>query len=336
MDKTTSERQPIRLIRQSEISKFFSMSEAIDSMEFAFARLSSGDCFIPKRYIARIQDESLTLLLKPAFVNNYDQSSIKILTQRNSNSDSNIPTILGIVLLIENKTGEILSIMDGAFITSLRTGAASGLATKYLSRKDSTNLVIFGCGAQGRTQLKAVTEVREIEKIWIFDKSPEKGKMFIEEMESETTAEIEFTNDLDVLKEADIICTATNSENPLFYKSHLKTGTHINAIGSFQPNMQEIDPEIIKSSKIYLDDREECLNESGDFLKAFKDISVINENLMGEIGEYLLQRIDGRESSDETTLFKSVGNAIQDFAVANRIYNKSLKEEFGQEIRLYE
>jgi len=330
-----SKRQPIRLIKRSEMAKFFKMTEAIDSMAYAFTRLSSGDCYVPKRYITRSRDESLTFLLKPAFVNNHDKSSIKIITQKNSNSIPGIPTILGIVLLIDNMTGEILSIMDGAFITALRTGAASGLATKHLSRKNSSKLAIFGCGSQGRTQLKAVNAVRKIEKIWIFDKSRKQAEMFIEEMVSET-ADIEFTSDRAVLKDVDIICTATNSEKPLFYKSHLKAGTHINAIGSFQPETQEIDPEIIKSSRIFLDDKEACVNESGDLLKAFKDRTLPNDNIIGEIGEYLLKKIAGRTSSDETTIFKSVGNAIQDFEVANRIYNKSLTEKFGEEIRLYE
>lgn len=334
--KNGSIRQPIRLIKTSEITTSFTMHEAIDSMKIAFSKLSSGDCYIPKRYIARVKDESLTLLLKPAFVNKHDKSSIKIITQKDSNPNSNIPTILGIVLLLDTNTGEILSIMDGAFITALRTGAASGLATKYFSRKDSTKLAIFGCGAQGRTQLKAVNSVREIEKIWIFDKSPEKGKIFIEEMRSETNAKIEYSNKLDILKEVDIICTATNSEAPLFYRSHLKDGVHINAIGSFQPHMQELDPEIIKSSRIFLDDRDACLNESGDFLKAFEEISLVDKKLKGEIGEYLLNRIEGRQSSEEITLFKSVGNAIQDFVVADRIYTKSLDENFGREFRLHE
>lgn len=331
-----SKRQPIRVIKSSEIAKFFTMTEAIDSMEQAFSSLSSGDCYVPKRYIVSTRDKSLTFLLKPAFVNNHNKSSIKILTQKNSNSIPGIPTILGIVLLIDNLTGEMLSIMDGAYITALRTGAASGLATKYFSRKDSRNLAIFGCGTQGRTQLKAVTTVRDIEKIWVFDRSPEQAELFIEEMASETTADIEFTSDLALLKDVDIICTATNSLKPLFSKNHLKKGIHINAIGSFQSEMQEIDPEIIKSSRIFLDDKEACLNESGDLLNVFKDPTINNENIIGEIGEYVLNRIDGRTSSDEITIFKSVGTAIQDFVVANKIYNKALTKNFGEEIRLYE
>ena len=331
-----SKRQSIKLIKKSEIAKFFKMPEAIDSMSDAFMRLSSGNCYVPRRYITSTKDNSLTFLMKPAFVNNHDYSSIKILTQKNTNSIPGIPTILGIVILIDNITGEILSIMDGAFITALHTGAASGLATKYLSRKNSFKLAIFGCGSQGKTQLKAVNVVREIQKIWIFDKSHKQADLFMEEMATETEGNIEFTSDLDVLKDVDIICTATNSEKPLFYKTHLKVGTHINAIGSFRPKMQEIDPEIIKSSRIFLDDKEACLNECGDLIKAFKDPTIPNDNIIGEIGEYMLNKIDGRTSSDETTLFKSVGTAIQDFEVANKIYNKSLTEKFGDEIRLYE
>ena len=329
-------RQPMKLIKRSDMAKYFNMSEAIDSMAYAFGSLSSGDCYVPKRYIISTMDESLTLLLKPAFINNHDKSSIKILTQKSSNSIPGIPTILGIVLLIDNVTGEILSIMDGEFITALRTGAASGLATKYFSREDSGKLAIFGCGRQGRTQLEAVNAVRKLEKIWIFDKFQEHAESFIEEMNIKTKANIEFTSDLSVLKEVDIICTTTNSESPLFYKKHLKKGTHINAIGSFKPEMQELDPEIINSSRIYFDDKEACLNESGDFRKAIRDPKNFNLNIIGEIGEYVLNKIEGRTSSEEIIIFKSVGNAIQDFVVANRIYNKSIAEKFGQEIRLYE
>ncbi|MEE8335596.1 MAG: ornithine cyclodeaminase [Candidatus Neomarinimicrobiota bacterium] len=324
------------MIKRSEMAAHFSMNEAIDSMSSAFASLSSGDSYVPKRYIVNTKDESLTFLLKPAFIKGHDRSSVKILTQKNSNSIPGIPTILGIVLLIDNVTGEILSIMDGEFITALRTGAASGLATKYLSREDSSKAAIFGCGRQGRTQLEAIKTVRKLEKIWIFDKSPEQAEAFIEEMDDKTKKNMEVAPDLSVLKDVDIICAATNSESPLFYKKHLKKGTHINAIGSFKPEMQELDPEIINLSRVYFDDKEACLNESGDFVKPFRDSRNFNENIMGEIGEYVLNRIEGRISSKDITIFKSVGTAIQDFVVANRIYNKSMAEKFGTEIRLYE
>jgi ornithine cyclodeaminase/alanine dehydrogenase len=318
------------------MAKYFNMSEAIESMSSAFASLSAGNCYVPKRYIISTRDETLTLILKPAFSSYHDKSSIKILTQKKSNSISDIPTILGIVLLIDNTSGEILSIMDGEFITALRTGAASGLATKHLSREDSSRVALFGCGRQGRTQIEAVNTVRDLEKIWIFDKSEENAESFIEEMNDKTKANIEFTRDLSLLKDVDIICTATNSENPLFYREHLNKGVHINAIGSYKPEMQELDSETIKSSRVYFDDKDACLNESGDFKKPITDPRIFNENIIGEIGEYVLNKIEGRTSSKDITIFKSVGTAIQDFVVANRIYNKSISEKFGEEIRLYE
>ena len=314
----------------------FTMSEAIDWMAFAFAKLSSGDSYVPKRYIFNTKDDTLNLLLKPAFINEQNTSSIKILTQKQSTLIPGIPTILGIVLLIDTVTGEILSIMDGEFITALRTGAASGLATKYLSRKDASKLAIFGCGSQGKTQLEAVNTVRNLEKIWVFDKFQETAQNFIDEMSCKTKAEVEFTDDLSILKNVDIICTATNSKSPLFYKEHLKNGVHINAIGSYKPNMQELDPEIINSALSYFDDKKACICETGDFLRAIETPGFTEKNIIGEIGECVLGKTEGRKSSEDITIFKSVGTAIQDLVVADRIFSKSLKKDFGQEIRLYE
>ncbi len=329
-------RQAIRLIKRSEIEKSFGMTEAIEAMAEAFSSLSSGKAFVPKRYISHTPDEALTFLLKPAFVDDHDKSSIKILTQKNRDTIAGLPTILGIVLLIDKISGEIVSIMDGEYITALRTGAASGLATRLLSREDSCKLAIFGCGSQGRLQLAAVDAVRRLEKIWVFDRSERQAQQFVEEMTPESEAAIVFTNDLSVLKDVDIICTATNAEAPLFNNDHLKKGCHINAIGSYKPEMQEIDPEIIRSSLVYFDDREACTKESGDIIRAKKDPKTTPDNFIGEIGEYVLSRIRGRSNTDETTLFKSVGTAIQDFVVADRIYTKSLATGFGTEIRLYE
>ncbi len=330
------ERTPVILIKKSEIAGYFTMSEAIDSMASAFANLSSGNAHVPERYIVTTQDNALTFLLKPAFSSNLDTSAIKILTQKNGNPIQGIPTIMGIVLMIDNKTGQMLSIMDGEYITALRTGAASGLATQYLSTEDARNVAIFGCGAQGRTQLKAVDTVRALEKVWIFDTSEAQAESFVDEMQDTIQAKIEISTDLSVLKEVDIICTATHSERPLFGREHIKKGTHINAIGSFKPDMQELDPDIIASSRVYFDDKAACLNTSGDLLEAVKNGIDLEKYGIGEIGELVTGKIDGRISPDDITVFKSVGTAIQDLIVADRIFNKSRDMKFGQEIRLYE
>ena len=329
-------RPPVKLIKSSEIRQNFSMAEAIDAMAEAFASLSSGESFVPQRHVTSHGTPPITLLLKPAFVESKKKVSIKILTQKTRGAMKEIPAIIGIVMLMDTLTGEVLSIMDGEYLTALRTGAASGLATKYFARAEADTLAVFGCGAQGRTQLEAVAAVRNISKVWVFDNNRKVTDPFISEMKIKVDADIKIAKNLDVLQSCDIICTATNSGTPLFLKKHLKKGVHINAIGSYKPMMQELDPAILLDAAIYVDQMEPCLAESGDLIKPINSGLFTADHLMGEIGNFILGKINGRCSGYETTVFKSVGVAIQDFAVANKIYEKSLTDTFGQEIRLFD
>lgn len=329
-------RKPILLIKSSEIRQHFTMPEAIDAMEEAFISLSSGKSFVPQRYVTTLASGKLHMLLKPASVDALNRAAIKILTQKEMGAVHGVPAIIGIILVLDTKTGEILSIMDGEYLTALRTGAASGLATKYFTGNDIKTAAIFGCGAQGKTQLEAVTAVRDISKVWVFDKNKMFAESYISEMQSKLNIEIEIGKTNEVLKECDMICTATNAEMPLFMKEHLKAGAHINAIGSFKPNMQEIDPNILKDAKIFVDQKESCLAESGDLIKPINSGLFTKEHIHGEIGEFAAGKIEGRYSESEITVFKSVGVAIQDFVVANRIYEKSITNLFGQAIRLFD
>jgi len=260
-------RKPIRIITARDIRQHYSMHQAIQAMEHAFCLLSSGKAFIPLRYNKKHPASDLVMLFKPAFVEKAKLASAKFLTQRENRIIPGIPVIQGIVLLMDAETGEILSIMDGEYLTALRTGAASGLATRCFARKNARTLAIFGCGAQGRTQLEAVVCVREIKKVLVFDTNKEAADRFMKEMEEKSGIEMVYSEDTASLKEADIICTATNSTSPLFKKEELKKGVHINAIGSFQPHMQELDPFLVREARIFVDHAESCLKESGDFIK---------------------------------------------------------------------
>ncbi|QGY46800.1 ornithine cyclodeaminase family protein [Maribellus comscasis] len=329
-------RKPTRIIKAGEIKQYYSMKQAIDAMERAFSSLSSGDSFVPLRNVSRLPSNDLLMLFKPAFVETDKRVAIKFLTQREKSCIMGIPVIQGVVFVIDSETGEILSIMDGEYITALRTGAASGLATRYFAGKDAQTLALFGCGAQGKTQIEAVACERNIKKVLVFDKNSKRAEQFISEMEEKLNLEMIFCKDTSMLAEAEIICTATNSTKPLFRRKEVKKGTHINAIGSFQPHMQELDPLLIKDAKVYVDQAEPCLKESGDFIKAKAEGIIDNNPIVGEIGDFYLKKIPGRESDDEITLFKSVGVAIQDYAVAADIYKFSLEKDFGLEINLFE
>lgn len=338
MDKnggTGSGRQPLVLIGRGAMETHFSMEEAIDCMSTAFASLASGTCQVPGRYVTDSPDGTMTLLVKPAFANELDTLGIKILSQKNTPHAGGLPTITGVVLLMDRVTGELLSIMDGEYLTALRTGAASGLATRLLSREESRTLALFGCGSQGRTQLEAVCAVRDIRKIWVFDTSEERAESFVNEMRGKVSGGLEIGRDLSVLKKADVICTATPSRKPLFNRVDLVAGVHINAIGSFQPQMQELDPDLFPVARTYADDREGCM-KSGDLAEAVRKNGGKTEWLAGTIGELVLGKVPGRNSPNEITVFKSVGTAIQDLVVADRIYRKSRTIGFGEERKLYE
>ncbi len=329
-------RRSTRIIKASEIQQNYSMKNAIDAMERAFTLLSSGDSFVPLRNVSKLPSNELLMLFKPAYVEKDRKVAIKFLTQRENSCIMGIPVIQGIVLVLDSVTGEILSIMDGEYITALRTGAASGLATRYFAAANAQTVALFGCGAQGKTQLEAVACERNIKKVFVFDKSSKRAANFIKEMEISLNLEMVYSKDTSVLKGAEIICTATNSTKPLFRREEVKNGTHINAIGSFQPHMQELDPLLIKAAKVYVDQAEPCLKESGDFIRA-KEQGIIGDNhIIGELGDFCLNKIQGRETEAEITLFKSVGVAIQDYAVATDIYNSSLAKDFGMQINFFE
>ncbi|MHC1704734.1 MAG: ornithine cyclodeaminase family protein [Tenuifilaceae bacterium] len=336
MSEILNQRKPIRIIKAGDIKKFYSMPKAIDAMGRAFNSLSSGESYVPVRFVSKLPTNELLMLFKPAFVEKDKRVTIKFLTQREAGCIPGIPTIQGIVLVIDSVTGEILSIMDGEYLTALRTGAASGLATRCLARKDAQILALFGCGSQGRTQLEAVVCERDIKKILVFETNKELASQFICEMEKRFNIDLVYTTDTKKLKKADIICTATNSQKPLFFRENVKEGVHINAIGSFQPHMQELDPLLIRDARVFLDHAEPCLKESGDLIKPILEGLISESNIAGEIGDFLLNRIAGRESENQITIFKSVGVAIQDYAVATDIYNYSLEQEFGFEIKLFE
>ena len=171
------------------------MAEAIDAMCKAFSAMSSGEGFVPQRFVSRLPSSEMVMLFKPAYVEKEKQVSIIFLTQRERGPVPGIPTIQGIVLLINAVTGEILSIMDGEYITALRTGAASGLATRCFARKAARTMARFGCGAQGRTQLEAVLCVRDINKVLMYDKHKSRALSVAEEKEEGHHVEMLYCSD---------------------------------------------------------------------------------------------------------------------------------------------
>ena len=334
MDQFSSFRDTVNILDAPSIRELVPMASAIRLMEVAFPILSAGDAFVPQRVVVSNQEESMSVFFKPAFLSLYQRMSIKILTQILDNTNPENPTIKGLVLLIDMATGKILSISDGRSLTAIRTGAASGIATQYLSNPAAQSVAIFGCGAQGQTQLEAVMAVRRIKQVLLFDVCPAQADGLASKISIDHNIACEVNPGIDALRGIDVICTATPSQQPLFGFRHLKPGVHINAIGSYRTDMQEIDPEIMRHGSVFLDDAAACLNGSGDLTIPIASGAISEQDIRGELGELIAGKIAGRHSSEEITIFKSVGNGIQDFFIANEAYEKSIEMPYIQKIEL--
>jgi ornithine cyclodeaminase/alanine dehydrogenase len=311
------------------------MEQCMDAAEKAFVELAQGTAVLPLRINLFTQD-GLGLYM-PAYLKEMGALVCKLVTSYvNNPAKHNLPTILGKVLLQDPNTGDVICLMDGGYLTAVRTGAASGVGTKYLAREEKGQTVgIFGTGAQGRTQLWAMTVARDVAKSYVYDVNAESASRFIAEMSSKLQLDIiRAMSPEHVLEEADIICTASSSPAPLFDGNRVREGTHINGIGSHTPNTRELDTAIIKRSKIIVDSYDACLREAGDIMIPIQEGLIDKSHIYAEVGEVITGKRPGRVDAREITLFKYNGLAIQDAAVAKLVYDKAVYAGIGKNIEL--
>ncbi len=273
----------------------------------------------------------------PAHLHASDALAIKIVSVHNQNPGKGLPLIHALVVVIDAATGKPLATMEGGYLTALRTGAASGAATDLLAQRDARVAAIFGAGVQGRTQLLAIAAVRNLECVYVFDAIPSQVEKYIADMRGQPG----IPNDLraassstEAVREADIICTATTSKRAAFDHKDLKRGVHINAVGAYTPEMQEIPEETVRASKLVIDHRASALAEAGDLIIAMKKDFITEAHIYAEIGEIAAGKKPGRTNDDELTFFKSVGNAVQDASVARAIYDAAIKNNLGVEVEM--
>lgn len=314
------------------------MRDAIDVVERAFVDYSAGRTDVPARVIITQEDTHGTTLFMPGYIPESGALAIKIASVHTSNSQRKLPLINAIAVLLDSDTGQVLSVMEAGYLTALRTGAASGVATRYLARPDAHTVAIFGAGVQSHAQLSAACTTRPVERAFIYDHSPEHTRRFIVRMREQLGVGIQLlpaSCPTQAVNEADIICTATTSFHPVFDGIDVKPGVHINAIGSYTPEMQEIDCTTLgRASKIVVDTRLGALAEAGDILVALRQGVIQLSDIYAEIGEIVAGDKNGRLDEQEITYFKSVGSAVQDVAVAQAVYKEAVKQNLGSEIAL--
>lgn len=325
------------ILTADDVRKALPMNEAIEAMKQAYASLSEGTAVAPLRTRLPIPDSEALSLFMPAYVRSSDGQAlaIKAVSLFPTNPPRGLAYIQAAVLVFDPQTGRATALLEGSSLTAIRTGAAGGAAVDLLSRADSKVAAIFGAGAQGRTQLEAACTARNIETVCIFDSDTEKAKVFAEEMKGQGHIPQDIrvaTSPKEAIENADLICTATTSTKPVFDDKDLKDGTHISAVGSYTPEMQEVPSETIQRAKVVVDSRAASLEEAGDLIQPIRAGLFDESHIHAELGEIILGRKPGRTTQQEITYFKSVGIAVQDAMAAQTAIRNADKMGIGQRL----
>ena len=330
----------ILILKESDISSMITMSDIIEADKEALSIYSSHKSNIPLRSNLDIPEYKGQCLFMNGYAAPAKALGVKIVSVYPENINKNLTSVPATMVLVDAETGVVNSLIDGTYLTRLRTGAISGLATDILSRKDSKILALFGTGGQAVTQLEAVLTVRKIEEVRVFDIFQDRAKEFAKKMSEKFSKKfnvriIAAESSDKAIENADIITTVTTSKKPVFDANKVKKNVHINGVGSYTPDMQEIPEDIlVKANKIYVDTRDGAINESGDLITPIKKGLIKKEKINGELGEVINGQIKGRENDDEMTFFKTTGSAVLDLVAAQKIYEMAKTKGVGQIVDL--
>jgi len=324
------------LLTEKDIHQLLSIDEVMEAVESAFKEKGLSRVQLPPKPYLFYSKYNGDLRVMPSYLEEFDISAVKIVNVHPNNPVKyKLPSVMAMVILVDPKNGEPLAIMGGTWITAMRTGAAGGVAAKYLARAGSRVIGMVGAGVQARTQLIALKEVlKKIEEVRVTDIIKASREKYAEEMSEKLGLNVRAVNNVkETVRGADVAVTVTPTQVPIVKSEWIGPGTHINAIGADAPGKEELDPELLKRAKIVIDDWEQA-SHSGEINVPLAEGIIIKENIWGEIGEIVAGLKPGRTSPDEITVFDSTGLAIQDAVTANLAYKKALAKSLRAYIDL--
>ena len=317
------------LLTEADVTRILTMPLALEAVEEGFRRLGDGSAVVQSRQRLHLAGKSyLHYMAAGDAAGGY--MGIKIYT-------SSAQGLRFLVPLFGAASGDLLALIEADYLGQVRTGAASGVATKFLAREDAHTIGIVGTGSQARTQLEAVVLARKITSIRAFGRNVERREEFAKEMTAWLNIPVSAVDSPEkAVRDADIIVTATTASQPVVAGKWIKPGAHINAIGANFPQKRELDDEAVKRARlIAVDSREQSKIESGDLIHALGE-DTARWAAVRELAEIVSGKTAGRTSDEEVTLFKSNGVAIEDIAVAGRIYETAVRESIGRRIEMWE
>lgn len=319
----------VLILKESDVNELLDMESAVSCLENAFREQSEKRFLLPERQVFKATDSAVVRVMA-ASIPNLQTLGLKVLL--GVPAKRRIDSTYFVVLLFNPEDASLLAIISAARLTQLRTGGSSAVATKHLATHGFATVGILGAGVQGYGQLEGLAATTNLREASVFDIDPQRVQSLVQRAKSELGVKVKSAHQIEELYEAEVLCTATTSVKPLIFGDKLRAGTHVNAIGSNAPNRQEIDYTVLLKSRVFTDRTEQVLKEAGDLMVPISQGLYKSEDIVGEVADVITGKVKGRTSNSDITLFKSVGIALEDVAVARAIYDLAVRKGVGEEI----
>lgn len=321
-------------LERKEVESLLDMKGTLKVVEEAFRQHGLKKVQMPSKLYLYFKNHNGDLRTMPAYLEGPDITGVKIVNVHPDNPKKGLPTVMALVILNSTETGAPVAIMDGTYLTDMRTGAAGGVAVNYLARRNSKVVGFVGTGNQARTQLQGINEVIDIREIKATSTSEKQTIKFKDDMEKKTGREITVKKSIKDVCDCDILVTTTPSREPIVMNDWISEGTHINAIGADAPGKEELDPLILERAKVIVDDIPQA-SHSGEVNVPISKGLLSVKAIFGELGEIVTGKKKARTKDSDITVFDSTGLAIQDVATANMVYQKALKGNIGIKLKQF-
>ena len=321
----------VLIVGQDEVPDLLPMDRCIDLMTETLSAVARGEAELPLRQMVPLPAGILATM--PAAI--FGVAGVKVITVFPGNEGTELDSHQGIVVLFELERGRPLALVDATSVTAIRTAAVSGAATRALAREDAGDLAILGSGTQARTHLEAMRVVRDLRRVRVWSRTAEHAKRFAERESERHGIAVEVAGTArEAVKGAELVCTTTSAREPVLAGEWLSPGAHLNAVGYGGRDGRELDGAAVARARMFCDRRESVEHESGDYLLALAEGAIGVDHLVGELGEVLIGKVEGRTSPEDITLFESLGLAVEDVASVKLIHERATATGAGTRVAL--
>ena len=326
----------MRIITEAMVEEHLSLPECISAMREVMTAVSNDEATLPIRNYLPIPNQPGKMAIMPGTIEEPGPCfGIKLVCKYERAADSPYGTHVGMVLVFDSEKGVPLAMIEGASLTAIRTSAASAMATDLLANPDAKSLAILGCGEQALRHVRAMLAVRDVQHIHVWGRNVARADAFCQRLSKETGVEMSVAKSAEAcVVNADLVCTTTASKTPILKGAWLKPGCHVNLVGAAIPTSAEADADVVTRSRFFVDYKPAAMAAAGELLNAITAGVASADTIVAEIGEVAADRVQGRVSTNDITVYKSLGVSSQDLAAGHKLYELACREGFGVEINM--